>query len=349
MFSSFCFAGTFVGILLFSIAFWALLLKVGLRWVQAPKTTNRRVLLVTFSMLAIGIATQSVSLFLDSQSVSNSNQLLIGLLVLIATVLVQCLIISKAFQTGKFASLKVWLVTLLATPISLALAAFIIKPFVYEAFVISSNAMAPTILGIYWQNICPECGKCNYRTPIPDNRANPEFRQRFPVNQLAVCDNFHVTEYSDTEKQVGSSDRIMVAKFLSPRRWDLIVFESPEDRSIKYIKRLVGLPGEAIHIDDGAVYANGKKLDPPVDLKDLQYLAELPNAPMMNSWAKPEMPALLGEDEYFVLGDFSARSHDSRFWREGAPGHPPYAVPKSHLTGVVTHIFWPMSRWRVLR
>lgn len=300
-------------------------------------------------MLAIGVTTQSLSLFLDSQSVSNSNQLLIGLLVLIATVLVQCLIISKAFQTGKFASLKVWLVTLLVAPISLTLAAFIIKPFVYEAFVIPTNGMAPTILGANWLNTCPECGAHNYRTPLVARDASANFRQRPAVQQLAICDNFHVTEYSDTEKQVGSSDRIMVAKFLSPRRWDLIVFESPEDRSIKYIKRLVGLPGEAIHIDDGAVYANGKKLDPPLDLKNLQYLTELPDAPMINSWANPEMPALLSEDEYFVLGDFSARSHDSRFWRTGAPGHPPYAVPKSHLTGVVTHIFWPMSRWRVLR
>ena len=55
---------------------------------------------------------------------------------------------------------------------------------------------------------------------------------------------------------------------------------------------------------------------------------------------------MLADDEYFVLGDFTWRSVDSRFWEEGAVGHNPYAVPESHLHGVVTHIIWPPSRWR---
>jgi hypothetical protein len=36
-------------------------------------------------------------------------------------------------------------------------------------------------------------------------------------------------------------------------------------------------------------------------------------------------------------------------WLEGAPGHPPYAVPESYLHGVVTHVYWPPQRWRILR
>ena len=60
-------------------------------------------------------------------------------------------------------------------------------------------------------------------------------------------------------------------------------------------------------------------------------------------------PAKLGDDEYFVLGDFSPQAKDSRLWREGAPGHTPYAVPASHIRGVVTHIYWPPKRWRILR
>jgi hypothetical protein len=62
-----------------------------------------------------------------------------------------------------------------------------------------------------------------------------------------------------------------------------------------------------------------------------------------------DRPAVLADDEYFVLGDFSAQSSDSRWWYEGAPGHNPYAVPRSHVRGVVTHIYWPPQRWRVLR
>ena len=69
----------------------------------------------------------------------------------------------------------------------------------------------------------------------------------------------------------------------------------------------------------------------------------------MTMWRAPDRPAKLGADEYFVLGDFSQQAADSRLWETGAPGHPTYAVPQSYLIGVVTHIYWPPSRWRILR
>jgi len=63
----------------------------------------------------------------------------------------------------------------------------------------------------------------------------------------------------------------------------------------------------------------------------------------------PEHPATLATDEYFVLGDFSENSEDSRFWTRGAPNHHPYAVPESYVEGVATHIIWPPDRWSSLR
>ncbi|MEX0793250.1 MAG: S26 family signal peptidase, partial [Pirellulaceae bacterium] len=62
-----------------------------------------------------------------------------------------------------------------------------------------------------------------------------------------------------------------------------------------------------------------------------------------------DSPAELGPDEYFMLGDFSCQSLDSRSWERGAEGHPSYAVPESHLIGVVTHTYWPVNRWRSFR
>ncbi len=107
--------------------------------------------------------------------------------------------------------------------------------------------------------------------------------------------------------------------------------------------RLVGLPGESIHIQDGAVWVDGKKQTPPEEIRGIEYVT------MPRSWGTLDRPALLGKDEYFVLGDFSARSRDSRLWIEGAPGHNPFAVPKSYIKGVVTHTYWPPSRWRIHR
>jgi signal peptidase I len=145
-------------------------------------------------------------------------------------------------------------------------------------------------------------------------------------------------------------DRVLVNKQLRPRRWDIVVFHHPEHPTTAHCKRLVGLPGETVVIRDGAVWIDGKRVSPPADCAGLEYLAEMHGWPESSPlWGAPRWPAKLGLDEYFVLGDFSAISVDSRVWQTGAPGHPPYAVPASHLIGVATHIYWPPSRWRVLR
>ncbi len=78
--------------------------------------------------------------------------------------------------------------------------------------------------------------------------------------------------------------------------------------------------------------------DPPLHL-----------GPRQGYWGSPTRPAQLADDEYYVLGDFSVASADSRLWHSGAPNHHPYAVPAANLVGVVTHIYWPVSRWRSFR
>ena len=169
-----------------------------------------------------------------------------------------------------------------------------------------------------------------------------------------ICrDNFHVTQPVETVEElvagkVIGADRVIVAKFLSPRRWDLVVFRYPEDPAVSYVMRLVGFPGEKIEVKDGKVWANGKMLTVPTSIRGINYVSELGGWPG-ELWGSPDRPAKLGDNEYFVLGDFSPRARDSRLWTEGAAGHPPFAVPESHLIGVVTHIYWPPSRWRALR
>jgi len=164
-----------------------------------------------------------------------------------------------------------------------------------------------------------------------------------------ICrDNFHVSQPTDYGDQVFGRDRFVVVKFFRPRRWDLVVFRFPEDPSILYVKRLVGLPGEEITIKDGRVWADGEMLTPPDSLRGINYLSEIPHA-HMELWGSPDHPAQLGDDEYFVLGDFPPRTKDSRLWDRGAPGHNPFAVPESYMCGVVTHIYWPPERWRTFR
>lgn len=162
------------------------------------------------------------------------------------------------------------------------------------------------------------------------------------------CRSSQVTEIPDA---VYGPDRFLVDKLSAPKRWDVVVFRYPEDPAIAYVSRLVGLPGERVSIRDGAVWIDGRKQDRPASLDGIEYTPS-PGRDRPLGEGTDEEPAPeweLGADEFFVLSDFSSRARDSRAWSEGAPPHPPWAVPRSHLVGVASWIYWPPSRWRTLR
>lgn len=85
-----------------------------------------------------------------------------------------------------------------------------------------------------------------------------------------------------------------------PARFDIIIFKYPDDESQLYIKRIIGLPGEEVSIEQGAVYVNG---------------AELPCAFASGSAAGSFGPYRVPAGSYFVLGDNRDKSWDSRFWQ----------------------------------
>ncbi len=340
MFSTVVFVAIFVGLLITSVALWALFLRLGLRWAKVPNVTMRRVAVATTiaAVLHIGLNV----LFLFASPTSDAQSFVLNVVEFASSVLVSCVVISTVFKARFLRSLQAWLPTLLAPVTTIAFALLVLRPLLYEAFVVPTNGMAPTLVGEHWQGTCPVCGQKSYCSPRDE---------RYPTfgPSRMICDNFHVTETSDVDKTVHSGDRLMCAKFLTPRRWDLIVFKSPEDPTVLYVKRVVGFPGEKIQIRDGSVWVDGKKQTPPDSLRGIEYLSELPGWSGPDLWGSANRPALLANDEYFVLGDFSAQSSDSRLWKQGAPGHNPYAVPESYLIGVVIHTYWPLHRWRIHR
>jgi signal peptidase I len=110
-----------------------------------------------------------------------------------------------------------------------------------------------------------------------------------------------------TDDRVFSGDFLISAKFLRPRRWDLIAFRYPEDPSIPYVMRVVGMPGEQVAIKNGDVWIDGARAKNPGNISGLVYLAH-PLAEESVIWG----PVQLNRGEYLVLGDFSRRSKDSR-------------------------------------
>lgn len=110
---------------------------------------------------------------------------------------------------------------------------------------------------------------------------------------------------SSMEATLSDGDNLIVDKisyrFHDPERYDIIVFPYKYEKNTFYIKRIIGLPGETVQIDEqGNIYVNGEALDE-------SYGREVILDP-----GEAEEPITLEEDEYFVLGDNRNASSDSR-------------------------------------
>lgn len=101
-----------------------------------------------------------------------------------------------------------------------------------------------------------------------------------------------------------SGDRLRCAA-LRPhdivRRGQLVVFEYPSEHSLIFVKRVVGLPGEVVEVEDGLVYINGDPIDEGF------YASRGPGRKSLDM-----VPARLAPDEYYVMGDNRHASFDSR-------------------------------------
>jgi signal peptidase I len=122
-----------------------------------------------------------------------------------------------------------------------------------------------------------------------------------------------------------------------PKRGDVVVFIYPEDKRKDFIKRLVGLPGDIIEIKGGSIYINNQPASEAIFNQIYYYNGEkLSGAQLGLAGEKIVVPL----NSYFVLGDNSASSKDSRYWG---------FVPKNNLLGQAMIIYWPPQRIRVIK
>ncbi len=135
---------------------------------------------------------------------------------------------------------------------------------------------------------------------------------------------------------LSDQERIFINKFTyrfglgSIARGDTVVFWYPEDRTKSYIKRVIGLPGDRVRIDDGRVYVNDQPLvENYIPPQNRDY----------SSWRDGEEQTV-PEGEYFVLGDHRNSSSDSRTW-----GY----VPRDNIYGKAVFVYWPPDKIGRLR
>lgn len=136
-----------------------------------------------------------------------------------------------------------------------------------------------------------------------------------------------VVQGSSMEPTLHDSERVLVDKmtyrFRDPQRGEIVVFKYPLDPSHRFIKRIIGVPGDRVYIQGGLVYVNGVPLTET-------YIKAKPD----RDWG-PEVT--VPSDRYFVLGDNRNNSEDSRYPDVGF-------VPRSYLVGRALFIFWPLNR-----
>ena len=121
--------------------------------------------------------------------------------------------------------------------------------------------------------------------------------QPFIVKGESMVPNLHSGDYLIIDE--------ISYKFADPKRGDIVVLKYPLDNSQRFIKRIVGLPGETVNISDGkvAITKDGKD----IALDETDYLPDLRNTDGV-------LNIVLKDNEYFVLGDNRQFSYDSRKW-----------------------------------
>ena len=197
------------------------------------------------------------------------------------------------------------------------------------------------------------------------------------VETLLVGDHVFVDRLSPTAKAgyVGP-----LVPYREIRHGDIIVFLHPKEHGMYVVKRIIGVPGDRIHLRDGKVYRNGEELNEPYVIHsagdDNPYRDQFPSVPARNP-QYPEWPLVMREhvkngelvvppDNFFGMGDNRDVSLDSRFWgfipRENVIGRPlfiywSFETPKGQYQrtsmedriGFVFHViihFFDETRWR---
>ncbi|HLU99974.1 MAG TPA: signal peptidase I [Acidobacteriota bacterium] len=133
-------------------------------------------------------------------------------------------------------------------------------------------------------------------------------------------------EGTSMQPELSDQERIFVNKFVyhfsEIERGDVVVFWYPRDPTKSFIKRVIGLPGERVEINEGVVYLNGEPLREP-------YL--IPRFHDNRSFG----PIRVTPNHYFVLGDHRNSSNDSRNWG---------LVPRENIFGKAILRYWPVSK-----
>lgn len=140
--------------------------------------------------------------------------------------------------------------------------------------------------------------------------------QPHQVKGASMETNFHDGEYILTDK--------ISYRFNDPKRGEVVIFKAPRNPELDYIKRIIGLPGEKIEIENGSVFINDKELKEEYLPEDLNVSGGL--------FLPKGKEITIPDSSYFVLGDNRHHSSDSREWGP---------IQKENIVGKAFFRYWP--------
>lgn len=140
--------------------------------------------------------------------------------------------------------------------------------------------------------------------------------------------------YKQTNINIGNLHIISLGSFKDFERYDVAVFRYPMDKKKFFIKRVIGLPGEEVKIQNGKIKIYNDQNTEGFILNESEYLSS-----NIFTRTSGEVDIKLGNDQYFVLGDNRSASYDSRAWG---------AVSKNDIVGKVLLRAWPVSKAEIL-
>lgn len=150
----------------------------------------------------------------------------------------------------------------------------------------------------------------HYRVPTGSMLPTIQLGDHILTNKMAYDFKLPFTEVS-------------LSKTGEPVRGDVMVFIYPVDESVNFIKRVIGLPGETLKIENNKIYINNELLDE-------DYLSQEARVAVYQHQFEINIP----EDMYFVMGDNRENSLDSRYWG---------LVPRKNVKGKAIGVLWNIS------
>jgi signal peptidase I len=143
-----------------------------------------------------------------------------------------------------------------------------------------------------------------------------------------------------------------------PRRDDILVFDSVEEKGLKVVKRLIGMPGDTLSMENGELFRNGARVNEPYAVHSDPTRSEDPiQRAKMREWQLPHLvhrdpstyqpdlqewgPIVVPPDSFFMMGDNRDSSYDGRYWG---------FLPRSNVRGrpLVVYFSYDPGSWRAI-